>query len=136
MASERSRFNGTPATYASIISKFVIAPGFIEGDECSKVDDAKVDIKSIEASHGLLAAQYAVQPNMSFNKSIIKGALELILDERNEAWIDKASGQYFRVSSINMFLYWRENMCNLIIKSEIGNRSPWKGTLVSCTSFI
>ena len=77
----RSRFDGTPADLAAAIGTIAKKRSFLQYDEAEKTQQAKTDPQRIADAAPLLAVLHDLHSGLSFPKSVVTNALEILIKE-------------------------------------------------------
>jgi len=127
----RARAEATSEEIADAIRPFVVRRSWLRYDETEKCEKAQVKVDLIAQQHDLLAALHQLAPSMSFVRSKIKTALEIIIEEKagsSQDWA-KLSGEA-RTSWVALMTNRFMNITHVVkANSAKKTRPKWVGNL-------
>ena len=130
------RFEGTAIDLVAVMMPFADADlAFCKyADESKNVQDAKVvnGDRGIEGHHLLLAALYGMQPNLSFSKTVMEGALDIMIKKCAKKWRMTTPEQADWLITMNRRI---RNLCSVVSQGQLTQPQPawlkhlpWAGT--------
>ena len=130
------RFEGTAIDLEAVMMPFADADlAFCKyADESKNVQDAKVvnGDRGIEGHHLLLAALYGMQPNLSFSKTVMEGALDIMIKKCAKKWRMTTPEQADWLITMNRRI---RNLCRVVSQGQLEQPQPawlkhlpWAGT--------
>ena len=82
----RSRNLSNPSDILDVLRPFAQQRSWLRYDESAKPSDAKVDQELIKQPHVILSKLYEVAPNLTFTRSALISAIDMMFDEKAEEW--------------------------------------------------
>ena len=85
-ARARTRAAVTPEALSDALLPVASSKNFVQYNESALVVDSKLDTKLISKHHDVLSAFHSVDPKLTFKKSTLKAAMQIIWRSRHQEW--------------------------------------------------
>ena len=119
MSKPRTRYAGTASDLAEVLTPFATKPGFVKYDEAGRVADAKIHHKYILDHGDMLDALRQAQENLSFTKTLVTAALDILIEKKFAALPDEE--KKYMASTICKRL---RNMCRAVMQAARKKHPP------------
>ena len=85
-ARARTRAAVTPEALSDALLPVASSKNFVQYNESALVVDSKLDTKLISKHHDVLSAFHSVDPKLTFKKSTLGAAMQIIWRSRHQEW--------------------------------------------------
>ena len=124
-SSAPQRFDGNAVELVAVMMPFADADcAFCKyADESKNVKDAKVvhGDRGVEGHRDLLQALYGIQPNLSFSKGVMEGALEMMIKKTAKKWRMTTTEQTDWLITMSRRI---RNLCRVVSQAQLKNPQP------------